>query len=103
MNDWSSPDERFVEIPGVVEIRWRSDDPEYYKPPEDLFYKQSEGLNDMYGKKDKQTTEQSYFTCNLCECDLKSVVTLRAHCRGLKHVKKSLNKKLEYNRSNSTK
>ena len=38
---------------------------------------QSKGLPDWYGKKDKTTTEQAYFTCNICECDLKSVITLR--------------------------
>ena len=34
MNDWASPEERFVEIPGIVEIRWVSDDPDYYVPKE---------------------------------------------------------------------
>ena len=38
--------ERFVEIPGIVEIRWISDDPDYYVEPEDLFDKQAEGLPD---------------------------------------------------------
>ena len=96
MNDWASPDERFVEIPGVIEIRWVSDDPEYYHPPIDLFDEQKKGLPDYYGKKDKQTTEQSYFTCCLCECELKSVVTLRAHCKGIQHIRKALQKKSEY-------
>lgn len=96
MMDWAPPSERFVEIPGVVDIRWVSDDPDYYVAPIDLFDEQKNGLSDEYGKKDKQTTEQSYFTCNLCECDLKSVVTLRAHCKGTQHVKKALQKKKEY-------
>ena len=38
--------ERFVEIPGIVEIRWNSDDPDFYVEPEDLFDKQGEGLPD---------------------------------------------------------
>ena len=38
--------ERFVEIPGIVEIRWISDDTDYYVEPEDLFDKQAEGLPD---------------------------------------------------------
>ena len=96
MNDWASPEERFVEIPGIVEIRWVSDDPDYYVPPIDLFDEQKNGLPDYYGKKDKQTTEQAFFTCNVCECDLKSVVTLRAHCKGTQHVRKALQKKKEY-------
>ena len=44
MNDWASPEERFVEIPGIVEIRWVSDDPDYYVPPIDLFDEQKNGL-----------------------------------------------------------
>ena len=47
---------------------------------------QSKGLPDWYGKKDKTTTEQAYFTCNICECDLKSVITLRVHCGGTQHI-----------------
>ena len=86
-------DERIVEIPGIVEIRWVSDDPEFYREPIDLFDEQKNGLPDFYGKKDKQTTEQSWFTCIVCECDLKSVVTLRAHCKGTQHIRKALQKK----------
>ena len=98
MQDWAPPEEKFVEIPGVINIIWVSDDPEYYCQPIDLFDHQNlgEGLSDEYGKKNLQTTEQSWFTCNLCECDLKSVVTLRAHCKGTKHVRKALQKKSEY-------
>ena len=96
--DWAPSDERFVEIPGIVEIRWVSDDPDYYQEPIDLFDEQNNGLPDYYGKKDKQTTEQAWFTCNVCECDLKSVVTLRAHCKGSQHVRKALQKKAEYKR-----
>ena len=57
--------------------RWASDDPDTYVEPTDLFEEQSRGLPDFYGKKDKATTEQAYFVCNLCECDLKSIKTLR--------------------------
>ena len=96
MMDWAPSDERFVDIPGIVEIRWNSDDPDYYHEPIDLFDEQKNGLPDYYGKKDKQTTEQAWFTCNVCECDLKSVVTLRAHCKGTQHVRKALQKKKEY-------
>ena len=94
--DWAPSTERFVEIPGIVEIRWNSDDPDYYQEPIDLFDEQKNGLPDYYGKKDKQTTEQAWFTCNVCECDLKSVVTLRAHCKGSQHVRRALQKKMEY-------
>ena len=39
--------ERFVKIPGVVDIRWISDDPDYVRRPEDLFEAQSKG-NKVY-------------------------------------------------------
>ena len=45
------------------------------------------------GVKNKMTREQVFFNCNICECELKSVVTLRAHCRGTQHVRKALQKK----------
>jgi len=96
MAAWADSSERFVEIPGIVEIRWVSDDPDYYVAPIDLFDEQKNGLPDFYGKKDKTTTEQAFFTCNVCECDLKSVVTLRAHCKGTQHIRKALQKKKEY-------
>ena len=60
-----------------------SDDPDTYVEPTDLYEEQSSqhyqahGLGTDYGKKDKATTEQAFFTCNLCECDLKSIKTLR--------------------------
>ena len=96
MAAWADSSERFVEIPGIVEIRWVSDDPDYYVAPIDLFDEQRNGLPDFYGKKDKTTTEQAFFTCNVCECDLKSVVTLRAHCKGTQHIRKALQKKKEW-------
>ena len=39
--------ERFVEMRGIVQIRWRSDDPHFNAEPVDLFDKQQEGLPDM--------------------------------------------------------
>ena len=46
MAAYADRSERFVEIPGIVEIRWNSDDPDFYVEPEDLFDKQGEGLPD---------------------------------------------------------
>jgi len=89
--------ERFVEIPGIVDIKWVSDNPDYYVAPIDLFDEQANGIPEWYGKKDKATTEQAYFTCNPCDCDLKSVITLRAHCKGTQHIRKALQKKREFN------
>ena len=73
--------EKFVRFPGVAEVRWMSDDPDFYRAPKDLHTIQNYGIPDHYGKKDKKTTEQSFFFCNVCECELKSIVTLRAHCK----------------------
>ena len=50
MMDWAPSDERFVDIPGIVEIRLNSDDPEYYQEPTDLFDEQKNGFPDFYCK-----------------------------------------------------
>ena len=34
--------------------------------------------------------------CNICECDLKSVITLRVHCGRTQHIRKALQKKKEW-------
>ena len=91
MNAWAAPGETFVRSPGIVEVRFKSDDPEYFAPTVDLFEEQMRGLPDTHGRKDKRTRIQSYFTCLLCDCDLYSVVTLRAHCRGVQHMRRALN------------
>ena len=72
--------ERFVECPGVIEIRWVSDDPDHHKPSEDMYFCQNSGIPEDYGKKDKRTTEQAHFYCCVCECQSASLKTLRAHC-----------------------
>ena len=38
--------EHFVEMRGIVQIRWISDDPNFNAEPVDLFEKQQEGLPD---------------------------------------------------------
>ena len=87
--------ERFVEFPGIVEIHWVSDDPSYYVEPRDLFEEQENGLHEWYGKKDMTTTEMAYFTCNVCMCDMRTVTTLRAHCKGTQHIRKVVQKEEE--------
>ena len=47
--------ERFVECPGVIEIRWVSDDPDHHRPSEDMFLCQNNGIPEDYGKKDKKS------------------------------------------------
>ena len=98
MMDGAPSTERFVKLPGIVEIRFVSDDPEYYRTPIDLFYEQMNGLPDHYGKKDKQTTVQTMFTCLICECDITGVVPLRAHFKGTQHTRKASRKEMIYNK-----
>ena len=87
--------ERFVEFPGIVEIHWVSDDPSYYVEPMDLFEEQENGLPEWYGKKDMTTTEMAYFTCHMCMCDMRTVATLRAHCKATQHIRKVVQKEEE--------
>ena len=104
--------ERFVECPGVIEIRWVSDDPDHHKIPEDMYNCQNNGIPEDYGKKDKRTTEQAHFYCCVCECQSASLKTLRAHCEviirfwaiclKLIHFKDSLLYLLYMNIGNST-
>ena len=94
MAAFSYPSERFVEIPGIVEIRYRFDDPDEHRAPDDLFDKQQDGLDGQ-----QLSTEQAYFTCNVCDCDLKRIITLRAHCKGTQHIRKALQKKKKWRRS----
>ncbi len=81
--------ENFVSIPGIVRVRWQSDDPEQVIPSEDLFSVQlDKGLPANFGKKDKISTVQGIFYCHMCECEIKSIVTLRDHCKGTQHKRK---------------
>ena len=112
--------EEFVRVPGIIELRWTSDDPEYSNPATDLYYEQAKGIPERwenqdynftsktsffsssmlvvimatcrYGQKDPKTTEQAIFACLICECDIKSVKTLRNHIKGTKHMRGELQK-----------
>ncbi len=73
--------ENFVSIPGIVQVQWRSDDPEFSREPKDLRTLQTEGIDANFGKKDRYSTVQGIFYCIVCDCEIKSVVTLRDHCK----------------------
>ncbi len=74
--------ETFVSVPNVVQVQWKSDDPEFAKPSQDLLSIQTtDGLPGNFGRKDKFTTVQGIFYCMVCECEIKSIVTLRDHCK----------------------
>ena len=46
-----------------------------------------------FGMWNPVTTEQAFFDCNICECSLESVNTLRIHCQAGRHVRKALQRK----------
>ena len=110
--------EQFVKIPGIIELRWTSDDPEYSNPTTDLYDEQARGIPQWwenkdnsftqksfcsyikrdvmicrYGQKNPRTTEQAIFACLICDCDIKSVKTLRLHIAGSQHQRGELQKK----------
>ena len=89
---------KFVDIPGIVTVKYVSDDPEFFKKPEDLFEFQDHGIPPGFGKKDKRTTVQAMFECRLCDCELKSVETFEAHSRGVPHMTKVLKEKTDRKR-----
>ena len=85
----------YVEMEGIMEVRYTSEDVEYDEPPEDMFNFQSrvEYIPDDFCLKNKQTTEQALFFCLVCNCDLKNLKPLRDHVTGNKHIRKACEKK----------
>ncbi len=77
--------ERFVSVPGVIKVRWTSDDPEFHRESRDLAEVQLEGIPSNFGKKDKSSTVQGFFDCLPCDCYIKSIAELREHCSGRQH------------------
>ena len=96
MNDLKvSPGEGiFVNMEGEVEVTYVSSN-QYYDPPSprDLFYLQNDYIPDNFCQKDHDTGIQAVFECKVCDCELKSVTTLKAHVVGNKHVKKAYERK----------
>ena len=80
--------EMIVRYPGIVEIRWDSDDPDYYQEPIDLFDKQNDGLPDARLR--VCWTERAWFKCNVCQVEINNLVSLKAHLRGAQHMKRAL-------------
>jgi len=96
---WTKPGEKIVKAPGIIEIRWKGDDPSFARSPIDLFDKQDDGLDETYGKKDKKTGIQNYFYCFLCECELMSIKTLRLHSTGNQHLVKAYSMEAKYKKT----
>jgi len=85
----------YVEMEGIMEVRYTSEDPDYDEPPEDMFSFQRRVtyIPDDFCHKNKQTTEQALFFCLVCNCDLKNLKPLRDHVTGNKHIRKACEKK----------
>ena len=83
----------YVEMEGMMEVRMKTDNVDInIQPPEDMISFQSrvDDIPDNFCQKDKQTTEQIIFFCNLCSCELTHPSSLKAHVQGNKHIKKAM-------------
>lgn len=85
----------YVEMEGVMEVRYTSEDIDYEQDPEDFFEFQQrvKQIPEDFCHKDKQTTSQACFFCLVCDCDLKSLKSLKDHVTGNKHIRKACEKK----------
>ena len=81
----------YVEMEGVMEVRYLSEDIDYHKPSEDMwhFQKRVREIPDDFCHKNKQTTQQNIFFCIVCNCDLKNLRPLIDHVTGNKHIRKA--------------
>ena len=86
---------KFVEMEGVMEVRYVSDDIDYFRPPEDMFLFQDRvpHIPDDFCQKNKRTTEQAIFFCLVCNCELKNLRPLKEHINGTKHIRKAFENK----------
>jgi len=85
----------YVEMEGIMEVRYTSEDIDFQDEPEDFLYFQArvKDIPDDFCHKDKETTQQAFFYCLVCNCDLKSLRPLRDHVTGNKHIRKACEKK----------
>merc|ERR1740128_1103410 len=74
-----------------MEVRYSSEDIDYEDEPEDFlsFQGRVREIPDDFCHKNKETTEQAFFFCLVCNCDLKSLKPLRDHVTGNKHIRKA--------------
>jgi len=85
----------YVEMEGVMEVRYLNDYGESYMENEDFFNFQNrrKHIPDDFCHKDRDSGTQAVFFCLVCDCDLKSVKSLGDHAKGNKHIRKALEKK----------
>lgn len=86
---------RFVDMPGVIEVRTLYDDHSYEGSggkefPFDMydFQEEYEYLPESFCAKDKNSGVQKIFWCLVCECDMKSLASIDSHIGGSKHQKR---------------
>ena len=79
----------YVEMEGIMEVRYSSEDVDFYRAPEDMFefQKYTRYIPDDFCHKNKVTTEQAFFFCLVCDCDLKNLRPLKDHVKGQKHIR----------------
>ena len=72
----------YVEMEGIMEVRYTSEDSEFQNEAEDFFHFQQRvrEIPDYFCHKDRETTQQAVFYCLVCNCDLKRDVHPR-DCR----------------------
>jgi len=85
----------YVEMPGIMEVRFAKDDQYVDEEAEDFydFQQRVKEISEDFCHKDKYHNEQYVFFCLVCNCDLKSLRPLRDHVTGNRHIRKALEKK----------
>ena len=87
---------RYVDMPGVIEVRTLYDDSSYEDSggkdnvPFDMydFQEEYEYLPESFCAKDKSSGVQKIFWCLVCECDMKSLASIDSHIGGSKHQRR---------------
>jgi len=85
----------YVEMEGIMEVRYACDYDDYQIEPEDFmdFQARMRKIPENFCLKDYDTGVQAYYFCLVCNCDLKSLRPLRDHVTGNKHIRKACEKK----------
>lgn len=87
----------YVDSYGIMEVRTASEDIDFEDRPIDMldFQESTQTIPDDFCHKNRSTTEQKFFFCQVCNCDLKNLKPLRDHVKGNKHIRKACEKKRE--------
>ena len=80
----------YVEMDGIMVVRYACDYDDYQIEPEDFmdFQARMRKIPENFCLKDYDTGVQAYYFCLVCNCDLKSLRPLRDHVTGNKHIRK---------------